>query len=211
MWWKLRKNDCHGHDFDVLYLGPAVVLLRSRDPGVHEHRCLCNQLIVILGSAARCPLPRVHVRHVSCGHLPPHVRRGPHLCTCLQGARHHQLIWSEDRRWIAHKIYLTCIHMSNATCILNSVFYRLRSGLIPHCPEGLHSLSGRTSYHNTSGEVSKPRDSGLNYSNQSEIWQAPRQQRDACQSSGRCNNYHIQSQGFETSQDWWQNVLSLSE
>ena len=52
-----------------------------------------------------------------------------------------------------------------------------------------------------SREVSKPRDSGLNFSNRSEIWQASRQQgcRDACQISERYNQYNNQSRGFETS------------
>ena len=36
---------------------------------------------------------------------------------------------------------------------------------------GLYSMSGKTSYRR-SREVSKPRDSGLDFSNRSEIWQA---------------------------------------
>ena len=54
-----------------------------------------------------------------------------------------------------------------------------------------------------SGEVSKPRDSGLDFSNRFEIWQAPRQQRcrDACQIPERCDYYNTQSRGFETSRD----------
>ena len=56
---------------------------------------------------------------------------------------------------------------------------------------------------NSSREVSKPRDSGLDFSNRSQIWQAPRQQRcrDACQISERYDHYNIQSRGFETSRD----------
>ena len=43
----------------------------------------------------------------------------------------------------------------------------------------LYSQSGRASYH----KISMPQDSGLGFSNRSEIWQAPQQQccRDACQ------------------------------
>ena len=54
-----------------------------------------------------------------------------------------------------------------------------------------------------SREVSKPRDSGLNFSNRSEIWQVPRQRccRGACQISERYDNCNIQSRGFETSRD----------
>ena len=65
---------------------------------------------------------------------------------------------------------------------------------------GLYSLRSR--------EVSKPRDSGLDFSIRSEIWQAPRQQccRDVCQISERYDNCNIRSRGFETSY-----VLPLSE
>ena len=54
-----------------------------------------------------------------------------------------------------------------------------------------------------SREVSKPRDSGLNFSNRSEIWQVPRQRccRGACQISERYDHCNIQSRGFETSRD----------
>ena len=52
-------------------------------------------------------------------------------------------------------------------------------------------------------EVSKPRDSGLDLSNRSEIWQAPGRHgcRDASQISERDDHYNIQSRGFETSRD----------
>ena len=61
-----------------------------------------------------------------------------------------------------------------------------------------YSLSGKTSR-----EVSKSRDSGLDFSNPSGIWQAPRQQccRNACQMSERYDHYSIKSRGFETSRD----------
>ena len=54
-----------------------------------------------------------------------------------------------------------------------------------------------------SREASKVRDSCLNFSNPSEIWQAPRQQccRDACPISEWYNHYNTQSRGFETSWD----------
>ena len=47
--------------------------------------------------------------------------------------------------------------------------------------------------------VSKPQDSGLDFSNRYVIWQASRQQRDACQISERCDLYNIQTRGFEAS------------
>ena len=52
-------------------------------------------------------------------------------------------------------------------------------------------------------ELSKPRDSGLNFSNRSEIWQVHRQRccRGACQISERYDLCIIQSRGFETSRD----------
>ena len=54
-----------------------------------------------------------------------------------------------------------------------------------------------------SREASKVRDSCLNFSNPSEIWQAPRQRccRDACPISEWYNHYNVQSRGFETSWD----------
>ena len=60
-----------------------------------------------------------------------------------------------------------------------------------------------------SRKVSKQRDSGLNFSNRSEIWQVPRQRccRGACQISERYDHCNIQSRGFETSRG----VLPLSE
>ena len=62
---------------------------------------------------------------------------------------------------------------------------------------GLYSLSGKTSYCKIS-KVSKSRDSSLDFSNSSEIWQAPDS---ACQVSERCDDYNTQSRGFETSRD----------
>ena len=54
-----------------------------------------------------------------------------------------------------------------------------------------------------SREVSKTRDSGLDFSNRFEISQAPRQQRcrDTCQISERYDHYNTQSRGFEPSRD----------
>ena len=45
-----------------------------------------------------------------------------------------------------------------------------------------------------SREVSKPRDSGLDFSNRFEIWQE--RCRDACQISERCDYYNTQSRDF---------------
>ena len=52
-----------------------------------------------------------------------------------------------------------------------------------------------------SSEFSKPRDSGLDFSNRYAIWQALRQQHclDACQISERYDQYDIKSRGFEIS------------
>ena len=61
----------------------------------------------------------------------------------------------------------------------------------------LYSPSGKTSYRR-SRDVPKPRDSGFDFSNRFEIWQAPRQQRyrDACHIPKRYNHYNIQSRDF---------------
>ena len=62
-------------------------------------------------------------------------------------------------------------------------------------------------------DLSKPRDSELDFSNRSDIWQAPRQQRCqcTCQIAERFNHYNTQPCDFETSRDlavrrpsaWW--------
>ena len=65
---------------------------------------------------------------------------------------------------------------------------------------GLYSLNGKTA---RSHEVSKPRDSGLDFSNRPDIGQAPRLYccRDACLMSVRYDQYNIQSRVLETSRD----------
>ena len=52
-------------------------------------------------------------------------------------------------------------------------------------------------------EVLRPRDSGLDFSNGSDIWQASQQQRcrDSCQISELYSHHNIQSHGFEPSRD----------
>ena len=64
-----------------------------------------------------------------------------------------------------------------------------------------HKADGR--FPARSRELSEPQESGLDFSNRSEIWQAPRQQRfgDACQNPKRYDYYDIQSRSFETSRD----------
>ena len=54
-----------------------------------------------------------------------------------------------------------------------------------------------------SRQVSKSRDSGLDFSNRPKIWQAFRQRccRDARQISVRYDHHNVQSRGFETSRD----------
>ena len=66
--------------------------------------------------------------------------------------------------------------------------------------QGLYSLSGRTPYCKISWSIEAVR-FGLDFSNHSEIWQAPRQQRCrvACQISERYEHYNTQSRGLETS------------
>ena len=65
----------------------------------------------------------------------------------------------------------------------------------------IHWADGRLTAR--SSEVSKPWDSGLNFSNRSEIWQALWQHRcrDACRISERYDYYNIHSRGFETCHD----------
>ena len=73
----------------------------------------------------------------------------------------------------------------------------------------------RTSYHGNltarSREDSKPRDSGLDFSNRSEIWEAPRQyrSRDACPIAEQYDHYDTQSRGFETHEMWWETSYCL--
>ena len=66
----------------------------------------------------------------------------------------------------------------------------------------IHYADGRFTVR--SCEVSKPWVSVLYFSNRSEIWQAPQQQRcrDACQISERYDHYNIKSHGFENSPDF---------
>ena len=67
----------------------------------------------------------------------------------------------------------------------------------PSAPEGLYSLSRKTSYRKISWSLEVAR------FNCSENWQASRQQRcrDACQISVWNDHYNTQSRGFETSRD----------
>ena len=70
----------------------------------------------------------------------------------------------------------------------------VKNAHVPKCVVTPGPLITKWTKHLTarSGEVSKPRDSGLDFSNRSEIWQAPRQQRcrDACQISKRYDGYN---------------------
>ena len=63
---------------------------------------------------------------------------------------------------------------------------------------GLYLLSGKTSCRKFSWSIE-----AANFSNRSEIWQEPRQQRcrDACQIADGYDHFNIQSLGFETSRD----------
>ena len=64
--------------------------------------------------------------------------------------------------------------------------------------QGLYSLSGQTSYRKSSWTPQSCEIRGLDLSNHSEIWQAPRQQgcQDACQISERHDYHNIQSRCF---------------
>ena len=64
-----------------------------------------------------------------------------------------------------------------------------------------------------SREVSKPRDSDWDFSDPSEICQAPRQQRswDACQISEQCYHYNINLPESRLHEIWQLGVLPLSE
>ena len=66
----------------------------------------------------------------------------------------------------------------------------------------IYSLSGRTSYRKIPSSL-ESRDSGLDFSSRSNIWQALRQQRyrGARQMSERYDHYSIQSRGIENSRD----------
>ena len=88
----------------------------------------------------------------------------------------------------ALKQFVTQVHTLLSICLKMTT----KTGLLD-----FHSLSGWTSYPKISW------DSGVDFSNRSEIWQAPRQQRrrDACQIAERYGNYNIQSCGFEASRD----------
>ena len=74
-------------------------------------------------------------------------------------------------------------------------------GLVSHDNQGIYSLTGHLTAR--SREVSKPRDSSLDFSNRSDLWQTPRQRRcrDACEISERYDYYYIKSRRFETSRD----------
>ena len=65
----------------------------------------------------------------------------------------------------------------------------------------IHEAIGRLTA--WSREVSKPPDPGLDFSNRSEIWQAPRQHpcRDACEMSERYDHYNTQPREFKTSRN----------
>ena len=69
---------------------------------------------------------------------------------------------------------------------------------------GLYSRSGRMSYRQTSWSLI-PRNSRLDFSSRSKIWQASGQKRfrDACQIriTEWCDNYNIQYRGLEASRD----------
>ena len=107
-------------------------------------------------------------------------------------------LWAENAliKWGPVTAKLTCwwltlqpFHLvrNAATTLYTTIHINIQS-------TGLCSLSGRTSYRKISTrgsrQVSKPRDSCLDFSNRSEIWQAPRQQRcrAICQISEQYDN-----------------------
>ena len=90
----------------------------------------------------------------------------------------------------------TWTHEYTKTKLANCLGYS--SSISYHLPPN-HIAGGHLN--TRSREVSKPRDSCLDFSNRSDTWQAARQQRcrDAHQIAGRNNHNNIESRGFEMS------------
>ena len=133
-----------------------------------------------------------------CHHARPLSSPRPRLGRVLLGEATH-LIVSDDRRIRSVFVFV----QDRISCHKYMSVEPFRTtGL------GLYALSGKTSYHKISFLISKSRDSRLNFSNRSEIWQVCRQQR--CRHASqiadtnlklRYNHYNIQSRGFEPSRD----------
>ena len=83
--------------------------------------------------------------------------------------------------------------------------------------QGLYSLSGKTSYRKISWSLEAAK-FGFDFSDRSEIWQAPSQQGCRGQITERYDHYNIQSRSFETSKHlgvrcltaWWIEALNQS-
>ena len=82
--------------------------------------------------------------------------------------------------WWMYKAFLVCWWMNCAAAIQHLKLYHYCVCWYP----------GPFCFTSRFREVSKPQDPGLDFSNHSEIWQAPQQYccRDACQISGWCNH-----------------------
>ena len=126
----------------------------------------------------------------------------------------HGHIFQAEISWVGIEIIIwvsNYIHIKHGTELLNHaltltavLLLKLGPGVKQLHPTennlGLYLLSDKTSYRKISWSLE---DSSLGFSNRSEIWQAPRQQRcrDACQISEGYDRYKIQSRSFETSRD----------
>ena len=87
-------------------------------------------------------------------------------------------------------------------------------GMYANMRHPVHRFTKQTDVLSQAREVSKPRNSGLNFSNHSEIWQAPRKHRcrDAFQIPERCDHHNTQSHGsLETSRFGGKTSYRLSE
>ena len=127
--------------------------------------------------------------------------------------REWMYIYIPHKQWIGYTSQSQLSHFNkmgafviSCCCIIDWMYDLDPSGpfrcmsLIMH--QGLHSPSGRMSYRKIWRCLEAPR-FGFNFSNGSEVWQAPRQQRcrDARQISERYDHCNIQSRGFETSRN----------
>ena len=145
---------------------------------------------------------------------------------CYQNWRHELRGWAKVCNWLGavgwcrwageyvHELYcVACVwfvsnntpiygrHGSGLTCLPGVMTSYRGAGRHAAPLASIRRAVGRLTAR--SREVSKPRDSGLNFSNRSEIWQVPRQHccRGACQISELYDHCNIQSRGFETSRD----------
>ena len=110
--------------------------------------------------------------------------------------------WPSRSTWalqkVSHKLWdpLCCVVLC---CVVVATNHVIPTSSRASIRNAVRRLTAR------SREVSKPQDSGLDFSNRSKIWQAPQQQRcwDACHIS---DHYNIQSRASRLHEIWWWNV-----